>query len=79
MRCFEKNSENAYSPKNCQIDKINGTIRKCSSRAFQWMVMSVRFDNLDLFGQFLCAALVTEAVVLVTEAAALMTEAAISS
>jgi hypothetical protein len=26
--------------------KTNGTIRTCSSRAFQWMVMSVCFDNL---------------------------------
>jgi hypothetical protein len=29
---------------------FNGTIRKCSSRAFQWMVMSVGFDNLNVFG-----------------------------
>jgi hypothetical protein len=35
----------------------NGIIRKCSSRAFQWMVMSVRFDNLKFFGQFLWLAL----------------------
>jgi hypothetical protein len=45
----EKNSENAF-PEN---HKSNCTIRKCSSRAFQWMVMSVGFDNLILFGQFL--------------------------
>jgi hypothetical protein len=35
----------------------NGAIRKCFSRAFQWMVMSVGFDNLKYFGQFLCPAL----------------------
>jgi hypothetical protein len=29
--------------------KTNGTIRKCSSRPFQWMVMSVCFDNLRSF------------------------------
>jgi hypothetical protein len=32
----------------------NGTIRKCFPRAFQWMVMSVYFENLKYFGQFLC-------------------------
>jgi hypothetical protein len=36
--------------------KTNGTIRKCSSRTFQWMVMSVGFKNhknmcLTLFGR----------------------------
>jgi hypothetical protein len=35
----------------------NGTIRKCSSTAFKRMVMSVGFDNLKFFGQFLCPAL----------------------
>jgi hypothetical protein len=29
----------------------------CSSWAFQWMVMSVDFDNLKCFGQFRCPAL----------------------
>jgi hypothetical protein len=39
----------------------NGAIRKCSSRSFQWLVMSVFFNNLKLFGQFLCPPLaVTE-------------------
>jgi hypothetical protein len=33
----------------------NIAIRKCSSRDFQWMVMSVG-DNLKIFGQFLCPA-----------------------
>jgi hypothetical protein len=37
--------------------KTNGTIRKCCSRAFQWVVMSVYSDNLKFFGQFLCPAL----------------------
>jgi hypothetical protein len=36
--------------------KTNGTIRKCSSRAFQWMVMSVGFDNLKYLREFLCPA-----------------------
>jgi hypothetical protein len=40
-----------FSPEN---PKTNGTLfRKCSSRAFQWMVMSVGFNNLKLFEQFL--------------------------
>jgi hypothetical protein len=37
--------------------KTNVTTRKCLSRAFQWMFMSLYFDNLKLFGQFLCPAL----------------------
>jgi hypothetical protein len=54
--------ENGQSAKNARRDRMqrNGTIRKCSSRAFQWMVMSVSFDNRKSFGQFLCPALVTE-------------------
>jgi hypothetical protein len=47
---FEKNSENAFSLE----DESNGTNRKCSSRTFQRMTMSVYSDNLKLFGQFLC-------------------------
>jgi hypothetical protein len=54
---FEKNSENAFSPRKWLNQKTNGTIRKCSSRAFQRMVMSVCFDNLKFVGQFLCPAL----------------------
>jgi hypothetical protein len=50
---FEKNSENAYFPKNgWLIWTTNGTIGKCSSRAFQWMVMSVGSDNLKFGGNF---------------------------
>jgi hypothetical protein len=52
MRVLEKNSENAFSPR-----KSNGTLIKYSSRAFQWMVMSVCFDNRKFWGQFLCPAL----------------------
>jgi hypothetical protein len=37
--------------------KTNGTIRKCSPRAFQWMVMSVCFDNRKFWVQFLCPTL----------------------
>jgi hypothetical protein len=33
--------------------KSNGIKRKYSSRAFQWMVISVCFDNLNFVGQFL--------------------------
>jgi hypothetical protein len=34
---FEKNSENAFFPKNgCVNQRINSTIRKSHSRAFQW-------------------------------------------
>jgi hypothetical protein len=40
--------------------KTNGTIRRCSSIAFQWMVMSVCFDNHKGFGQFCVPPLVTE-------------------
>jgi hypothetical protein len=32
-----------------KLKKTNGTIRMCSSRAFQWMVMSVDFLNLKCF------------------------------
>jgi hypothetical protein len=42
-------SENAFSLRKWLIRKSNGTIRKCSSKAFQWMVMSVGFDNLEFF------------------------------
>jgi hypothetical protein len=43
------------------FQKTNGTIRKCSSRAFQWMVMSVCFDNLKFLGGNFCGPrLVTE-------------------
>jgi hypothetical protein len=38
-----------FVPKNGWIQKTNGAIRKCSSRAFQWMVMSVCFNNLFAF------------------------------
>jgi hypothetical protein len=34
-----------------------GTIRKCSSGAFQWKVISVGYDNLISVGQILCPAL----------------------
>jgi hypothetical protein len=37
--------------------ETNGTIRKCSSSAFQWMVISLGFDNLNFLGKFLCPAL----------------------
>jgi hypothetical protein len=37
--------------------KSNCTIRKCSSRAFQWMVMLVCFDNLKYFDNFCVTAL----------------------
>jgi hypothetical protein len=42
-----KNSENAFFPSKRLNQKTNCTIRKCSSRAFQWMVVSVCFDNLS--------------------------------
>jgi hypothetical protein len=47
---FEKISENAFFHRKWLVEKTIGTIRKCSSRAFRWMVMSVGFDNLN----FLC-------------------------
>jgi hypothetical protein len=39
--------------------KTNGTFRKCSSRAFQWMVMSVCFSTvlINFVRKFLCPAL----------------------
>jgi hypothetical protein len=37
--------------------KTNGTIRKCSPRAFRWMVMSVGYNNPKFVGQFLCPTL----------------------
>jgi hypothetical protein len=41
--------------------KTNGTVRKCSSRTFRWMVMSVGFDNLiSYLGNFCIPHLVTE-------------------
>jgi hypothetical protein len=47
--------EKMHFPRKWVNQKPNGTMRKCSSRAFQWMVMSVGFDNnLKFFGQFLC-------------------------
>jgi hypothetical protein len=46
-----------FPPQNWLNRKTSGTIRKCSSRAFQWMVMSVCSDNLKFFWQFLCPAL----------------------
>jgi hypothetical protein len=55
LRCFKKNSEKAFSPKN-------GWIRECSSRAFQWMVMSVyRFRQ--SWGNFCVPPLVTEVII----------------
>jgi hypothetical protein len=56
-RFFEKHSENAFFPwkwLNKKTNASNGTIRKCSSRAFQSMVTSVGVDNLKFWGQFLC-------------------------
>jgi hypothetical protein len=50
LNFFVKNSENEFSPEN---RRTNGTIRKCSPRAFQWMVMSVCFDNLKFWWQIL--------------------------
>jgi hypothetical protein len=49
MVFLRKISENAFSPENVESknQKTNGTTRKCSSRAFQRMVMSVGFDNLN--------------------------------
>jgi hypothetical protein len=35
VKGFEKNSENVFFPENGSIEKTNGTIRKCSSRAFE--------------------------------------------
>jgi hypothetical protein len=43
---FEKNLKNGFLPRKWLNRRTNGTIRKCSSRHFQWMVMSVYFDNL---------------------------------
>jgi hypothetical protein len=43
---LEKNSEKAIFPQKIESKKTTGIIRKCSSRAFQRMVMSVGFDNL---------------------------------
>jgi hypothetical protein len=43
------------SPKTGWIEQL--IARKCFPRAFQWIVMSVGFDNLKYFGQFLCPAL----------------------
>jgi hypothetical protein len=42
------------SPRKWVKQRTNGTIRKCSSRALQWMVMSVCSDNLNFLGQFPC-------------------------
>jgi hypothetical protein len=47
-----------FSPRNWFNQKTNGTIRKCSSRAFQLMVTSVgSADNLKFFVQFVCPTL----------------------
>jgi hypothetical protein len=53
LRFFWKNSENAFFPQKCSSRETNGTIRKCSSRAFQWMVMKVS-TIWKFSGQFLC-------------------------
>jgi hypothetical protein len=50
----EKKIRKCISPENGWNEEYNGTIRKCSSRAFQWMVMWVCFVNLKFFEQFLC-------------------------
>jgi hypothetical protein len=54
-RFLKKIQKMDLSPKMDQSK--NGTIRKCFSRAFQRMVMSVGFNNLKFLGQFLCDAL----------------------
>jgi hypothetical protein len=50
---FLRKTQKIHFLQKCLNKKVNGTIRKCSSRAFQWMVMSLCFDNLKFFGQFL--------------------------
>jgi hypothetical protein len=42
----EEYSESPFVHRKRLNRNTNGTIRKCSSRAFQWMVMSVGFGNL---------------------------------
>jgi hypothetical protein len=49
-----------FSLKKWVNQKTNGAIRKCSSRAFQWMVMFVGFDNLQYFCIFCVPPSVTE-------------------
>jgi hypothetical protein len=42
-----------FSPRMVEFENI----KKCSSTAFQWMVMPVGFDDLKYFEHFLCPAL----------------------
>jgi hypothetical protein len=46
---FRKIQKMHLFPKNWMNRTTNGTIRKYFPRAFEWMVMSVGFDNLKIF------------------------------
>jgi hypothetical protein len=56
---FEKNSENAPPPLEIVEAKNYWYHQKVLLKTFpmQWIVMSVYFDNLSFFGQFLCPVL----------------------
>jgi hypothetical protein len=57
-RFFRKIPKMHFSPKMVESQTINGPIRKCASRAFQWMV-SMFQKSVNIFEQFLCPAPVT--------------------